>query len=70
MIYEVRFQSVDPDRRSEYVKHFKDAIQEIKLAGCDGGLILCSESDPGSVMVLLKWESKEHHLQWRGFFNR
>ena len=50
----------------EYVKMYKQAIQEIKLAGCRGGLILCSENDPGSVLVLLEWESKEHHLRWRG----
>ena len=63
--YEVRFQTVDPDRRGEYVKMYKQAIQEIKLAGCRGGLILCSEDDPGNVLVLLQWESKEHHLRWR-----
>jgi hypothetical protein len=33
-MYEVRFQTVDPDRRTEYVKMYKQAIQEIKLAGC------------------------------------
>jgi hypothetical protein len=60
--YEVRFQTVDPNRRAEYIKMYKQAIQEIKLAGCRGGLILCSENDPGSVLVLLEWESKEHHL--------
>src|SRR6266436_2235182 len=36
---------------------YKQAIQEIKLAGCRGGLILCSEGDPGNVLVLLEWES-------------
>ena len=56
---------MDPDRRVEYVKMYKQAIQEIKLAGCRGGLILCSENDPSSVLVLLEWESKEHHLRWR-----
>jgi heme-degrading monooxygenase HmoA len=66
MIYEVRFQTVDPARREEYVKHYKQAIQEIKQAGCKGGQILCSESDPSAVLVLLEWETKEHHLRWRG----
>src|SRR6266403_298429 len=64
--YEIRFQTVDPDRRGEYVKMYKQAIQEIKLAGCRGGLILCSEDNPGNVLVLLEWESKEYHLRWRG----
>lgn len=66
MTYEVRFQTVDPARRSEYVKMYKEAIQEIKLAGCRGGLVLCSEDAPASVLVVLEWETKEHHLRWRG----
>ena len=66
MICEVRFQTVDPARRAEYVKHYKQAIQDIKQAGCKGGQILCSESDPSAVLVLLEWETKEHHLRWRG----
>jgi heme-degrading monooxygenase HmoA len=66
MIYEVRMQTVDPARRREYVKMYKQAIQEIKQAGCRGGQILCSESDPSSVLVLLEWESKEQHQRWRG----
>lgn len=66
MIYEVRFQTVDPKLRSEYVKMYKQAIQESKLAGSKGGRILLSEDDPASVLVLLEWESKEQHQRWRG----
>jgi heme-degrading monooxygenase HmoA len=66
MVYEVRFQTIDPKRRTEYVRMYKEAIQEIKTAGCRGGLILCSEDDPASVLVLLEWESKEQHRSWRG----
>jgi heme-degrading monooxygenase HmoA len=64
--YEVRFQTVPPDKRDEYVKMYKQAIQGIKQAGCKNGLILCSEDDPSSVLVVLEWESKEHHQRWRG----
>src|SRR5262245_32785385 len=46
--YEVRFQTVDPGRRSEYVKMYKQAIQEITLAGCRGGLILCTRTTPAA----------------------
>jgi len=63
---EVRFQSVTPEKRTEYVKMYRQAIQEIKQAGCKNGLILCSEDDPSSVLVILEWESKEHHQRWRG----
>jgi len=65
-IYEVRFQTVAPEKRDEYVKMYKQAIQEIKQAGCTNGLILCSEDDPSSVLVVLQWESKTHHQRWRG----
>jgi len=64
--YEVRFQTVAPEKRAAYVELYKQAIQEIKLAGCTSAQILCSESDPSSVLVLLEWESKEHHQRWRG----
>jgi heme-degrading monooxygenase HmoA len=64
--YEVRFQTVDPKRRDDYVKHYIQALQSSKEAGAKGGLVLCSEDDPSSVLVLLEWESKEDHLRWRG----
>ena len=64
--FEVRFQTVEPARRSEYIKMYTAAIQSSKEAGAKGGLVLCSEDDPASVLVLLEWESKERHLRWRG----
>lgn len=66
MVYEMRFQTVDPARRAEYVKIYAEAVQGCKSAGSTGGLILCSEDDPGSVIVMLRWESKEHLARWRG----
>ena len=66
MIYEVRFQTVDPETRGEYVRAYKEAIQSSKEAGCHGGFIMCSDDDPSTVMVLLNWETREHHERWRG----
>ncbi len=66
MIYEVRFQTVDPETRGEYVRAYKEAIQSSKEAGCHGGFIMCSDDDPSTVMVLLNWETREHHECWRG----
>jgi len=57
MIHEVRFQTVEPQRRDAYVKMYKQAIQGCKAAGCRSGKILCSEDDPSRVMVLLEWPS-------------
>jgi heme-degrading monooxygenase HmoA len=66
MIYEVRVQTVDPEKRTEYVKAYKEAIQSSKEAGCYGGFIMCSDEDPAKVLVLLHWETREHHERWRG----
>jgi heme-degrading monooxygenase HmoA len=66
MVYEMRFQNVDPMMRAEYVKIYRDAVQGCKSAGSTGGHILCSENDPSAVVVILRWESKEHLARWRG----
>jgi heme-degrading monooxygenase HmoA len=65
MVYEMRFQTVDPEWRAEYVKTYREAVQGCKEAGSSGGMILCSDDDPASVIVILKWESKEHLARWR-----
>jgi len=66
MVYEMRFQTVDPAKRAEYVKIYRDAVQGCKTAGSAGGHILCSDDDPSAVIVILLWESKEHLARWRG----
>jgi heme-degrading monooxygenase HmoA len=66
MVYEMRFQTVDPAKRAEYVQVYRDAVQGCKAAGSTGGQILCSEDDPSSVIVILLWESKDHLARWRG----
>jgi heme-degrading monooxygenase HmoA len=65
MVYEVRFQTVDPDRRDEYLEMYSQAIQEVKDHGARGVQVLCSEDDPAAVLVLIEWESKEQHIAWR-----
>jgi len=66
MVYEMRFQNVDPAKRGEYVKIYRDAVQGCKSAGSTGGHILCSDDDPSAVIVILRWESKDHLARWRG----
>jgi heme-degrading monooxygenase HmoA len=66
MIYEVRFQTVDPARRDEYVAIYTQAIQEIKtVGGARSVQVLCSEDDPAKVLVLVEWEGKDQHHAWR-----
>ena len=66
MVYEMRFQTVDPAKRAEYVQIYREAVQGCKAAGSTGGYILCSEDDPAAVIVILLWETKEHLARWRG----
>jgi len=66
VIYEVRFQTVDPAHRDEYVALYSKAIQEIKQAGARSVQVLCSEDDPSQVLVVVEWKTKEQHLNWRG----
>lgn len=65
MVYEMRFQNVDPAKRAEYVRIYRAAVQGCKSAGSTGGHILCSDDDPSQVIVILLWESKEHLARWR-----
>ena len=65
MVYELRFQTVEPAKRTEYVKIYREAVQACKSAGSTGGQILCSDDDPSAVIVILLWESKEHLARWR-----
>jgi heme-degrading monooxygenase HmoA len=62
----MRFQTVDPAKRTEYVKIYRDAVQGCKSAGSTGGHILCSDDDPSAVIVILLCETKEHLARWRG----
>lgn len=66
MVYEMRFQNVDPAKRAEYVKIYRDAVQGCKSAGSTGGQILCSDDDPSAVIIILRWQSKDHLARWRG----
>ena len=66
MVYELRFQTVEPAKRTEYVKIYREAVQGCKSAGSTGGQILCSDDDPSAMIVILLWESKEHLARWRG----
>jgi heme-degrading monooxygenase HmoA len=65
MVYEMRFQHVEPAKRAEYVKTYRKAVQGCKTAGSTGGQILCSDDDPSAVIVILLWQSKEHLARWR-----
>ena len=58
MVYEMRFQNVDPAKRAEYVKIYRDAVQGCKSAGSTGGHILCSDDDPSAVIVILLGKAK------------
>jgi hypothetical protein len=61
MIVEVIFQTIDPTRRHEYPKLYGESLAHAAFDGCHGGKILLDQRDPAGVVILLEWESAEHH---------
>lgn len=66
MVYEVVIQTVDPERRDEYVGVFRDALREANFAGAHGGKILRSIEDPARVIAIIEWDDVEAHTRHRG----
>jgi hypothetical protein len=66
VVYEVVIQSIDPDRRDEYIANYKKAWRALGLAGYRGGKILRCTEKPDRVILILEWDSVEAHRQHRG----
>ena len=66
MVYEVVVQSIDPDRRDEYIANYKKAWRALGLAGYRSGKLLRCTENPGRVILVLEWDSVEAHRQHRG----
>ena len=66
MVYEVVMQKVDPDKREEHVKVWKDAWKEANFGGSHDVRFLNCVEDPTRVMVLIQWDSVEAHTGHRG----
>jgi hypothetical protein len=66
MVYEVVIQSIDPERRDEYIENYKKRWRELALAGWRSGKLLRCTENPGRVILVLEWDSVEAHRQHRG----
>lgn len=63
LIYEVVEQTIDPDRRDEYINVYRQAWKEAAFAGSHGGKIMRAMDDPAKVVVIIAWDSLEAHRQ-------
>jgi quinol monooxygenase YgiN len=66
VVYEVVVQSIDPDRRDEYIENYKKAWRALALDGWRGGSLLRCTEKPDRVIIVLEWDSVEAHRQHRG----
>jgi len=66
MVYEIVIQSIDPERRDEYIERYKKRWREMSLAGWHNGRLLKCQENPGRVIIILEWDSVEAHRQHRG----
>jgi heme-degrading monooxygenase HmoA len=63
VIYEVVEMTIDPDKRDEYVKVYRDAWKKADFAGSHGGKVMCAMDDPSKVVVIIAWDSLDAHRQ-------
>ena len=63
MIYEVVEMTIDPEKRDEYCKVYRQAWKEAGFAGSHGGKVMRAMDDPAKVVVIIAWESLEAHRQ-------
>ena len=66
MVYEVVIQSINPERRDEYIANYKKKWRELALDGWRSGRLLRCVENPGRVIIVLEWDSVEAHRQHRG----
>ena len=66
MVYEIVIQSIDPDRRDEYIENYRKTWRALALDGWRGGRLLKCMENPGRVILVLEWDSVQAHRQHRG----
>ena len=66
MVYEVVIQSIDPERRDEYIENYRRTWRELALDGWRGGKLLRCTENPSRVILVFEWDSVEAHRQHRG----
>jgi quinol monooxygenase YgiN len=66
MIHEILVQSVEPEKRNEYIEVFGDILKKANYAGSHGIKFFTSIEDPSRVILMIEWDTVEAHTQHRG----
>ena len=61
MITHVVVQTIDPERRDEYIERYKAEWREAALPGCRSAKILKAIEKPDRVILIFEWDSIEVH---------
>jgi heme-degrading monooxygenase HmoA len=61
LVTHVVIQTVDPERRDEYIERYKVAWRKAALPGCRSAKILRAIENPSRVILLFEWDSIEAH---------
>ena len=65
MIYEAVYITVDPERREEFVRVYRQAWNEAGFEGSYNGKIMPCIEDASKVVVLIEWDDVAAHRQHR-----
>lgn len=66
VIYEIRIQHVEPQKRDEYIKVFGDILKNANYAGSHDIKFFTGIEDPSRVILVVEWDSVEAHSRIRG----
>ena len=61
MVTQIILQTIDPEKRDEYIQKYKDEWKIANLPSNQGGEILRAVEKPDRVILILKWDSIESH---------
>jgi len=65
VIYEAVYITVDPERREEFVRVYRQAWNEAGFEGSYNGKIMPCIEDASKVVVLIEWDDVAAHRQHR-----
>ena len=61
MVTHVVIQTVDPEKRDEYIQKYKDEWKLAALPGCRSAKLLKAIENPSRVILIFEWDSIEAH---------
>lgn len=61
MVTHVVIQTIEPERRDEYIQRYKEEWRLAALPGCRSAKILRAIENPSRVILIFEWDSIEAH---------